>query len=211
MYEAPDRYKRMISARLPDGESAAFSASMAADGEASPLRDAQLIARAELAPFFSAANVVAAVMMVAALLGHAPIAWLVGWAGAVTASNFVAMQIARTHDITHVGRTGRRVPDSMLVGDIALRALLWLSLPVYLFQWLPVGQQVIAASIIAGLGIAALGLVVVLPCVVAWMASFTAGLCIALLIGRDSVPFEHMLSILFTIGVAIFGVLAVAR
>ena len=69
----------------------------------------------------------------------------------------------------------------------------------------------IAASIMAGLGIAALGLVVVLPCVIAWMASFTAGLCMALLIGRNSVPFEHMLSILFTIGVAIFGVLAVAR
>jgi diguanylate cyclase (GGDEF)-like protein/PAS domain S-box-containing protein len=43
------------------------------------------------------------------------------------------------------------------------------------------------------------------------MASFTAGICLALLIGRSSVPFAHMLSILFTLGVAIFGVLAVAR
>ncbi len=211
MYEAPDRYKRMISARLPDGESAAFSASIAADGDASPLRDAQLMARAQLAPFFSAANIVAAGIMVAALLGHAPLAWLLGWAVAVTVTNVAAMHIARNHAITHVGRSGRRVPDWLLVGDIAFRALLWLSLPVYLFQWLPIGQQVIAASIIAGLGIAALGLVVFLPCVVAWMASFTAGLCVALLIGRNSVPFEHMLSILFTIGVAIFGVLAVAR
>ena len=63
----------------------------------------------------------------------------------------------------------------------------------------------------AGLGIAALGLVVVLPCVVAWMACFTAGLCVVLALGRNSVPFEHMLSIVFTMGVAIFGVLAVAR
>src|SRR5687768_7914768 len=211
MYEAPDRYKRMISARLPDGESAAFSASIAADGEASPLRDAQLIARAQLAPFFSAANVVAAGMMVAALLAYAPLAWLIGWGAAVTVTNLFALHISRNHAITHVGRSGRRVPDWLLIGDIAFRALLWLSLPVYLFQWLPAGPQVIAASIIAGLGIAALGLVVVLPCVVAWMASFTAGLCLALLIGRNSVPFEHMLSILFTIGVAIFGVLAVAR
>ena len=60
MYEAPDRYKRMISARLPDGESLAISASKAADGDASPLRDAQLMARAQLAPFFAAANFVAA-------------------------------------------------------------------------------------------------------------------------------------------------------
>ncbi|MBA2770555.1 MAG: sensor domain-containing diguanylate cyclase [Sphingomonas sp.] len=201
----------MISARLPDGESAAFSASIAADGQASPLRDAQLIARAQLAPFFCAANVVAAAMMVAALLGHAPVAWLLGWAAAVTAVNVIAMQIARNQAITHVGRTGHRVPDSLLVGDIAFRAMLWLSLPVFVFQWLPMGPQVIAASIMAGLGIAALGLVVVLPCVVAWMASFTAGLCVALLVGRNSVPFEHMLPILFTIGVAIFGVLAVAR
>nr|MBA2635174.1 sensor domain-containing diguanylate cyclase [Sphingomonas sp.] len=211
MYEAPDRYKRMISARLPDGESLAYSASKAADSDASPLRDAQLMARAQLAPFFAAANVVAAAMMVAALLGHAPIAWLLGWAAAVTVVNAIAMQIARNHAITHVGRSGRRVPDRVLVGDIALRALLWLSLPDYVFDWLPMGPQVIAASIMAGLGIAALGLVVVLPCVVAWMACFTAGLCVALLIGRSSVPFEHMLSIMFTLGVAIFGVLAVAR
>jgi PAS domain-containing protein len=169
------------------------------------------MARAQLAPFFAAANVVAAAMMVAALLGHAPIAWLLGWAAAVTVANAIAMQIARNHAITHVGRSGRRVPDRVLVGDIALRALLWLSLPVYVFDWLPMGPQVIAASIMAGLGIAALGLVVVLPCVVAWMACFTAGLCVALLIGRSSVPFEHMLSIMFTLGVAIFGVLAVAR
>src|SRR5687767_8301451 len=42
MYEAPDRYKRMISARLPGGESLAFSSG---DGEPenSPLRDAQLL------------------------------------------------------------------------------------------------------------------------------------------------------------------------
>ena len=211
MYEAPDRYKRMISARLPDGESAAFSARNAADGDASPLRDAQLMARAQLAPFFAAANVVAAAMMVAALLAHAPIAWLFGWAATVTVANFGAMKVARNHAITHVGRSGHRVPDWMLIGDIAARALLWLSLPLYLFGGLPMPSQVIAASIMAGLGIAALGLVVVLPCVVAWMATFTAGLCIALLVGRNSVPFEHMLSILFTLGVAIFGVLAVAR
>ncbi|HYI42538.1 MAG TPA: EAL domain-containing protein [Sphingomicrobium sp.] len=211
MYEAPDRYKRMISARLPDGESAAFSASMSADGQSSPLRDAQLMARAQLAPFFAAANVVAAAMMVAALFGQAPITWLLGWAAAVAGANIVAMQIARNHAVTHVGRTGRRVPDWLLIGEVAFRALLWLSLPVYLFQWLPAQAQVVAASIMAGLGIAALGLVVILPCVVAWMASFTAGLCVALLIGRNSVPFENMLSVLFTIGVAIFGVLAVSR
>ena len=45
MYEAPDRYKRMISARLPDGESLTF-ASREAEEASSPLRDAQLIAYA---------------------------------------------------------------------------------------------------------------------------------------------------------------------
>ena len=59
----------------------------------------------------------------------------------------------------------------------------------------------------AGLGIGALGLVVVPPCVTAWMVAFTAGVGGALLIGRHTVPFQHMLSILFTLGVAIFGVL----
>ena len=210
MYEAPDRYKRMISARLPDGESLTF-ASREADGASSPLRDAQLIARAQLAPFFAAANVVAAAMMVAALLDKAPLTWLIGWVGAVAVANFLAMQGARNHAVTHVGRSGRRVPDWILIGDIAGRALLWLSLPLYLFPSLPMGGQVIAASIMAGLGIAGLGLIAFLPSVIAWMAAFTGGLCLSLLIGRNSVPFEHMLSILFTMGVTIFGVLAAAR
>ena len=63
-------------------------------------------------------------------------------------------ELARNHAITHVGRSGRRVPESLLVGDIAGRALLWLSLPVYLFGSLPIGPQVIAASIMAPMAIA---------------------------------------------------------
>ena len=59
MYEAPDRYKRMVSARLPGGESLALTDGSQSDG-ASPLRDVQLISRAQLAPFFAAANIVAA-------------------------------------------------------------------------------------------------------------------------------------------------------
>ena len=57
MYEAPDRYKRMISARLPDGESLGL-ASDPADNASTPLKDVQLISRAQLAPFFAAANIV---------------------------------------------------------------------------------------------------------------------------------------------------------
>ena len=209
MYEAPDRYKRMISARLPGGESLAFSAG--SEPENSPLRDAQLLARAQLAPFFAAANMVAAAMVIASLWTQAPLLWLGGWAGAVALVNFGAMQMARTQSITHVGRSGRRLSDWMMTGDIVIRAILWLSLPLYLFPSLSPASQVILASITAGLGIAALGLVVVLPSVIAWMAIFTAGLSAALLIGRGSVPFEHMVSIMFTLGVAIFGVLAVAR
>ena len=66
MYEAPDRYKRLISARLPGGESAGLAA-REAESESSPLRDVQLMSRAQLAPFFAAANIVAALMMVANL------------------------------------------------------------------------------------------------------------------------------------------------
>ncbi|MDQ3482948.1 MAG: EAL domain-containing protein [Pseudomonadota bacterium] len=200
----------MISARLPDGESLAFSAGKA-DSENSPLRDAQLLARAHLAPFFAAANVVAAAMVIACLWGEVSLVWLGGWALAVAAANMLAMQMARTQAITHVGRSGGRLPDWVMVADVSARAALWLSLPLYLFPTLTGNSQVVLASITAGLGIASLGLVVVLPCVIAWMASFTAGLSVVLVIGRGSVPFEHMLTILFTLGVAIFGVLAVAR
>jgi len=210
MYEAPDRYKRMISARLPDGESLGVASSDSDEGS-SPLRDAQLIARGEFAPFFAAANSVAAVLMAMILFGHVASSYLVGWAAAVVATNLVAMQMARTQAITHVGRSGRRVPKLLMIGDIITRAVVWLSLPVVFFPSLSGESQVVAATLIAGLGIGALGLVVVPTCVTAWMAIFTAGLSYSLLVGRSNVPFDNMVAILFTLGVAIFGVLTVAR
>src|SRR5690242_21104694 len=116
MYEAPDRYKRLISARLPGGESAGIAAHEAAESESSPLRDVQLISRAQLAPFFAAANIIAALMMVASLWGSKGATWLLPWAGAVGAVNLAAMHLARTQSITCVGRSGRRVPNSLMVG-----------------------------------------------------------------------------------------------
>jgi diguanylate cyclase (GGDEF)-like protein/PAS domain S-box-containing protein len=171
----------------------------------------QLISRAQLAPFFAAANVVGALMMSAVLWGQVDITWLLPWCGSVVIVNFAAMQIARTQAITHVGRSGHQVPQWLMIGDVTSRAVLWLSLPIAMFPWLQPGTQVIAASLMAGLGIGALGLVVVPACVTAWMSAFTGGISVVLLLGRNSIPFPHMVSILFTLGVAIFGVLAVAR
>ena len=210
MYEAPDRYKRMIAARLPDGESLGVT-SREADEGSSPLRDAQLIARGQLAPFFAAANSVAAVLMAMILFGHVSPLYLGVWAIGVTGVNFVTMQMSRTQAITHVGRSGRKVPHWLMLGDVIGRALIWLSLPMLAFPSLDPASQAVAASLIAGVGIAALGLVVVPACVTAWMAVFTAGLSYALLVSRGSVPFANILAILFTLGVAIFGVLTVAR
>jgi len=210
MYEAPDRYRRMVAARLPDGESLGVT-NRSSEGESSPLRDVQLISRAQLAPFFAAANIVAAALVAAALWGGAPAALLLPWFAGVAIANVGAMQLARTQAVTNVGRSGRRVPQWLMVGEVTARGLLWLSLPLYQFPSLDPGAQVIVASIASGLGIAALGLVVVPASVTAWLSTFTAGLCLALLVGRSSVPFQHMLSILFTLGVAVFGVLAVAR
>jgi diguanylate cyclase (GGDEF)-like protein/PAS domain S-box-containing protein len=210
MYEAPDRFKRMTAARLPDGESLGIT-SDPVEVASSPLKDVQLISRAQLAPFFAAANVVAAGMMIAALWGEADLTYLLPWLGAVAIANFVAMQVARTQSITHVGRSGRQVPEWLMVGEVVGRALIWLALPVYLFPSMEPGAQVISASIMAGLGVAGLGLVVVPRAAIGWMSAFTAGVAAALFIGRMSVPFQHMLSILFTLGVSIFGVLNVAR
>jgi diguanylate cyclase (GGDEF)-like protein/PAS domain S-box-containing protein len=210
MYEAPDRYKRMIAARLPDGESLGVTSREADDGS-SPLRDAQLIARGQLAPFFAAANSVAAVLMAMILFGHVSSMYLTVWTIGVAGLNFATMQLSRTQAITHVGRSGRKVPQWLMIGDVAARALVWLSLPMIAFSSLVPSSQIVAASLIAGVGIAALGLVVVPACVTAWMAIFTAGLSYALLISRGNVPLANLLAIMFTLGVAIFGVLTVAR
>ena len=210
MYEAPDRYKRMIAARLPDGESLGLATDQD-DTASTPLKDVQLISRAQLAPFFAAANIFAAVMRIAVLWGEPGPMLLLPWALAVFGINLLAMQIARTQSITNVGRSGKNVPDWLMICDVVTRAIVWLSLPLYLFPTLPPGAQVISASISSGLGIAGLGLVVLPRSAIGWMSAFTAGLCGAMFIGRNTVPFQHMLSILFTLGVSIFGVLNVAR
>src|SRR5690349_3405044 len=129
MYEAPDRYKRLISARLPGGESAGLAA-REAESETSPLRDVQLISRAQLAPFFAAANIVAALIMIANLWNVVGPDWLLPWAGAVGLVNLGAMHIARTQSITCVGRSGRRVPTWFLVGEAVIRAVTFLSVPL---------------------------------------------------------------------------------
>src|SRR5690349_6205249 len=209
MYEAPDRYKRLISARLPGGESAGLTAS-GPDSETSPLRDVQLISRAQLATFFAGANIIAALMMIPNLWGL-PASWIAPWLVAVAVVNVGAMQLAKIQSIKCVGRGGHRVPMWTMVAEVSLRAVVWLSLPLYLFPHMNPAGQVISASIMAGVGIAALGLVVVPPCVTAWMVAFTLAVGGSLLLGRHTVPFQHMLSILFTMGVGSFGVLTVAR
>ena len=156
MYQAPDRYKRLISARLPGGESAGLAASED-ESETSPLRDGQLISRAHLAPFFAAANIVAALMMTANLWAAVAPQWTLPWVVAVTVVNLGAMQLARTQSITCVGRSGRRVPMWAMVGEVACRAVVWLSLPLYLFPSLDPATQVIAASVMAGLGVGSPG------------------------------------------------------
>ncbi len=211
MYEAPDRYKRMISARLPGGESAGIASREIAESESSPLRDIQLISRAQLAPFFAIANVVAAFMMLANLWEVVSASWLLPWVLAVAGANLVFMQLARHQSITCVGRSGQRVPTWMLSGEVVTRAAIFLSVPVYFFPTLDSGTQVIAASVMAGLAVGGLGLVVMPQCAMAWMISFTLGIGGALVMGRHSVPFQHMLSILFTLGVSVTGVMTVAR
>ena len=210
MYEAPDRYKRLISARLPGGESAGLTTSQA-DPESSPLRDVQLISRAQLAPFFAAANIVAALMMAANLWGAVSPTFLAPWALAVAGVNLAAMQLARTQSITCVGRSGRKVPTWQLMGDVAARAAIWLSLPLYTYSSLAPDTQVIAASLIAGLSVGALGLVVVPACATAWMVCFTAGVGAAILLGRHTVSVQHLLAIIFITGFSNFVITTVAR
>ena len=119
MYEAPDRYKRMISARLPDGESLGV-ASQAADEGSSPLRDAQLIARGQFAPFFAIANSIAAVMMAMILYGHVPASYLGGWAVAVIVAT---LRAAGRRYLLVTETTMTQTPMKSEVPDTKLRGL----------------------------------------------------------------------------------------
>ena len=211
MYQAPDRYKRMIAARLPDGESPGLSTPVARDDGGSPLRDSQLMSRAALAGFFAAANIVAALFASFTLIGTGRMPWMLGWVIVVSIANLVAMKLARTQAITHVGRSGRKVPQLFLIGDVVVRAILWLSLPIGVFPGLDPDSQLILMSMTAGLGTAALGLVVIPACASAWLALFVTGLCAEMLIAGAGMPFAATASALFTLGLGVCGVLAISR
>ena len=72
------------------------------------MKDIQLISRGQLAPFFAAANVVAAVLFSAALLGSAATELLLPWTALVGALNMVAMRWSQHQAVTCVGRSGRQ-------------------------------------------------------------------------------------------------------
>ena len=172
----------------------------------------QLISRAQLAPFFAAANVVAALMMAANLWESVAADLAAAVAGAVAVVNLGAMQLARTQSITCVGRSGRRVPDVAAGRRSRGRApLVWLSLPLYLFPSLDPARRSSPPRSWPASASARSAWSSIPPCATAWMVAFTAGVAGALLLGRHTVPFQHMLSIVFTLGVSIFGVLTVAR
>ncbi|WP_265587686.1 putative bifunctional diguanylate cyclase/phosphodiesterase [Sphingomicrobium arenosum] len=211
MYQAPDRYKRMISAKLPDGASLGVAQGVHDDQASTPLRDVQLISRAQLAPFFAAANILAALLFAASMHSSIQIVLMGGWILAVGGINIAMTMLARRQAITHIGRSGRRVPHWLMISDVALRAAVWLSLPMMVFAGLSPSDQIIAASVIAGLGVAALGLVAVPTAAMTWMTVFVTALCVNLFIGRNTVPIEHMVAIIFVIGVAMAGVMTVAR
>ena len=175
MYQAPDRYKRMIAARTPDGADVGVASTKEEKGS-TPLKDVQLISRAQLAPFFAIANIVAALLVPVVLHSSIDSILLLGWIGGVAAVNLGAMMLARKQAITNIGRSGKPVPNAVLMGEVVLRAAIWLSLPVYVFESLSGGEQIILASTIAGLGIGGLGLVVVPRAATVWLAAFTASL-----------------------------------
>lgn len=208
MYEAPDRYKRMIAARLPDGESAGIARD---SGSSSPLKDVQLISRGQLAPFFALSNIAAALLFAVALWGSVEPSLLLGWAGAVAIANFLGMRWSQSQAVTCVGRAGQMVPLWMMIGDVAARALIWLSLPVYLFPTLSASGQIIAGTLIAGVGVAGLGLVVVFACAVAWMSAFTLGVAVPFLFMHPAVGYQQTLTMLFVPFVSLIGILTVAR
>ena len=210
MYQAPDRYKRMIAARTPDGADVGV-ASTKEDKGSSPLRDVQLISRAQLAPFFAIANIIGALLVPVVLHSALDPVLLLGWIGSVAAINIGAMMLAKKQAITNIGRSGRPVPTWLLMGEVLARAAVWLSLPVYVFESLSGGEQVILAATVAGLGIGGLGLVVVPRAATVWLTAFTASISYCLLVVNNQVPFEFLVVIAFLLAVSIFGVTTLSK
>ena len=108
--------------------------------------------------------------------------WLLAWCGAVALGQ-PRRDAARPHPGDHPRRPLGPPGAAMADGRRSRAARRAVAQPAALpcSPALDPGTQVIAASVMAGLGIGALGLVVVPPCVTAWMSAFTAGVSVALL------------------------------
>ncbi len=100
--------------------------------------------------------------------------WSLGWV-AVAVVNLGAMQLARISPSPASAAPAAGFRRGCWSATWRCARSSGCQLPLYLFPQMDPATQVIAASVMAGLGIAALGLVVIPPCVTAWMVAFTAG------------------------------------
>ena len=178
--------------------------------EAADVRNAQIRSRSDLAPFLAFANVGAGVAVAGALWDVVSPLQLGAWLLAVVAANLIAARNAISQGLVATSRVDRSGTDLPIVADAAGRALLWVSLPLYVFPGLPAHDQLLIASVMAGLVTGGIAFVTIPRAAMAWVGAFTLALCAAMFLGRAGLDFDAALGVAAVGAVGISGVTRLA-
>jgi len=213
VYEAPHKFRTEAALERPVAEGPARAADDEADrpNDQPGVRNAQLLLRGELAPFFAAANILGALVVGHVLLATTPLLWVALWGTALVALNTLSMRRAQNQAILGLSRLRRKSDDSTLIVSIVLRASLWSSLPLYALAEQSPANQLLIGAVLATMSIAAVALAALPIAATAWLCTLCASLCIALFIAAGSLPLDHVVGIILIAGLGIGAVIRVAR
>ncbi len=218
MYEAPKRFSKEASTELVvadadarDADARAVVDHMAHLREGPDVRNAQILSRGELAPFFAVANVMGALAISYALLASTP-AWMVGaWAALVLAANFFLMRNAEAQAIIGLSRLRRKTDDTGTIIDVVGRGLLFCGFPVWMFATQAADAQMVIGAVIAAMTVAAFAYASLPVAATAWLVTMSGGLCVALYLSDGMLGLAQKGTLVLIAGLGIGSVVRISR
>ncbi|WP_162806540.1 putative bifunctional diguanylate cyclase/phosphodiesterase [Sphingosinicella terrae] len=178
---------------------------------AAHLHNRQVEARALFAPFFAITAVLAALIAAWALIGSERIELVVGWVALVTFANWVCFRRSRDAAALGSSRTARPGSRWAAIAEAVGLALLWSALPTYAFATQAALVQVVIGGAMAAMITTAIALAAIPAAAIAWIATLTACLCVAYLLGGGSLDLKIGLAFLLVAGAGAFSVSLLTR
>jgi diguanylate cyclase (GGDEF)-like protein len=175
------------------------------------LHNGQVEARALFAPFLAVTAVAATLITAWAMYGSVELNLVIGWAAFVTFANFVSCRRALEAAAWGTSRTAKPRARWFAVAEAVGLAGLWTALPTYAFATQPPDVQVVIGGAMAAMIGAAVAFAAIPAAAVAWIATLTAGFCLAYYFGSGTLEPKIALTFMLVAGAGAFGLARLTR